>query len=862
MKKRFKLYKSGKLWCTAAVMFAAFTISTTNQVVHADSNTSDPSSTQVVSTQTFDTTTTNSSATSSAALDDQKVATTPSNEVPVDTTTQNNDQNANDGSLDHAQVSTNQQIGQTTLNAQGWQATGESNTERYRYAILYDNTTNSEINRQRVTPVQRDDVKQAYSNVANSDLSGFNVNFSLPNNLAGHSVSVVARYSTDAINGESQHTDYWFAPIIIDNQNRASLDNLSSDQDGNLHVSGWHASNQALDKKYHYIIAYDQTQGHEIARQLVTPVSRQDVANAYPTIGNAAYSGFNVSFKLTKYAQDDIQFISRWTDDPAGNGNAVDYWFGPVTKQNRGNLDSWNLSDGTLQVSGWHADDASIYEPYHFLILYDNTANQQVASKAVVTEDSSDVASAYPDTRSANKSRFNTDFSGLQLTAGHSYSLVSRYSSSSSGNGNDGTHTDYWYPAQTLNQSAYSIDSISSNGSQITLSGWFANDDAVNDAQPFVIMLVDGKEVARHAVTMTQRADVANAYPGIYNSLNSGFSTTFDLPNNISENIQFVLRYSNQADGEGQRSDIYTRSYASNAGNFDSINVGSNQLQVSGWHAIMNSTEKPYQYIIIVDADDGHEYGRWQVTSNVARSDVQSAYPWISDSANSGFNMTIDNSSFNHHNIRIIHRYTDDPAGNGNYTDYESDVIHVHSWYKIGNATYHLNDNQQIDYVLNDAPAISQRPDLVSGCEMTAVNMMLQYAGVNISKEQVAAETPRSDNPYAGFMGNPYSMYGVGLWVAPSGIASVVSRHLGNVINMTGWSLDSLKNQLINRHLVVTWMAHMHGFGTHAITLTGFDGSGFFYNDPWTGEKNAHMSYATFDYYWRDDKASRGALSY
>ncbi|WP_251545295.1 KxYKxGKxW signal peptide domain-containing protein [Limosilactobacillus caecicola] len=89
-----------------------------------------------------------------------------------------------------------------------------------------------------------------------------------------------------------------------------------------------------------------------------------------------------------------------------------------------------------------------------------------------------------------------------------------------------------------------------------------------------------------------------------------------------------------------------------------------------------------------------------------------------------------------------------------------------------------------------------------------------------------------------------------------------VARHLGNALNMTGWSLDSLKNQLINRHLVVVWQGHMHGFGTHAITLTGFDGSGFFYNDPWTAEKNAHVDFGTFDYRWRTAPAIRGALSY
>uniref|UniRef100_UPI0025D5EACF C39 family peptidase n=1 Tax=uncultured Limosilactobacillus sp. TaxID=2837629 RepID=UPI0025D5EACF len=180
----------------------------------------------------------------------------------------------------------------------------------------------------------------------------------------------------------------------------------------------------------------------------------------------------------------------------------------------------------------------------------------------------------------------------------------------------------------------------------------------------------------------------------------------------------------------------------------------------------------------------------------------------------------------------------------------------------LGNARYSIDNNGAIVSVLNNAVALSQLPQLPTGCEMTAVTMMLQYAGINVSKEQVANQTPRSNNPYCGFVGNPYSNVGYGLWVAPGGISSVVAKYLGHSLNMSGWSIESIKNKLINQHLVVVWQAHMHGFGTHAITLTGYDSNGFYYNDPWTGQKNAFMSFSTFDWNWRDDPATRGALSY
>lgn len=663
-KKRFKLYKSGKLWCLAAIAFAAFTVGTSVQA-HADVTTQSVPQTQTVQLQ------------KSAEQSTTTVDVTP-HSVGPDTTTIANQVDANQGNLDSYQIQANPKTGEATLDASGWHASGRSNDERYRYAILYDNTTHNEISRQAVTPQTRSDVQKAYPHIDNSLQSGFNVQFKLPSNLSGHSISLVARYSTDAVNCEGQHTDYWFSPIIINNDNRASLDNLSSDEDGTLHVSGWHASNQAMGKKYHYLIVFDQTTGHEITRTLITnDQTRTDVAKAFPMIANAAFSGFDTTFKLNpEYASHNIQFVSRWTNDPAGNGNATDFWFDPVNKQNRGNLDSWNVSDGNLQISGWHANDASIYQPNHFLILFDNTINRQVASIKAPLETSTDVAKAFGDTRSAGRSRFNTIFDQPNLTAGHTYSLVSRYSFTGEGNGDDGNgadHTDYWYSLGTLNGSGFSIDNWQAKNRQLTISGWFANDQSLHHQYPYVILLAGGREIARHQVTLTNRGDVANAYPHISGSLKSGFTTTFTLPNNVDGDFQLVLRFSNAENGEGDHQDIWTGTYTTNAGSFDNVTVNGNSLHVSGWHATVNSDDRPYQYIIAVDMN-GNEMNRWNITdqgSHQSRGDVQKAYPWITGSEQSGFTLNANNIDPNRYAyFKLIHRYTDDQAGNGNYVDY------------------------------------------------------------------------------------------------------------------------------------------------------------------------------------------------
>lgn len=175
-----------------------------------------------------------------------------------------------------------------------------------------------------------------------------------------------------------------------------------------------------------------------------------------------------------------------------------------------------------------------------------------------------------------------------------------------------------------------------------------------------------------------------------------------------------------------------------------------------------------------------------------------------------------------------------------------------------GKQTLYTDKNGAIYRVQLNVPVISQLPQLPTGCEMTAVTMMLQYAGVNINKLQVAAETPRSNDGNKGFVGNPYSPSG--WWVFPSGIAPVVNKYLGHSDNLTGTSITTIKNKLLQGHPVVAWVANMNGFVNHAITLTGYSTDGhIYYNNPWTG-KSESMSESNFINHWTADK--KRALSY
>ena len=476
------------------------------------------------------------------------------NEVPSDSTTISNNVNANYGYLDSYKLTENNQ-GQAQLIASGWHATGASNSDRYRYMIVFDNTLGHEIARQKLVPQVRSDVQRAYSNVDNSLYSGFNVTIDIPNSCINHSLRLVSRYSNDPNNGEGARVDYWFNSLALNEDNQAYLDKLSANGD-TLTVTGWHATNQAAGRPYHYIIAWDRNLGHEIARQKVTAVSRPDVANVYNTVANAVNSGFSVNFNLTpQFFNDNIQFISRWTDDAAGNGNAVDYWFKPINRTNRSNLDSVTLSNGQLQVAGWHATDLSQLEPNHYLIVFDNTTGQQVASEKVGLQSSQDVKNVFGDVQTANHSRFNYAFNSLHLISGHNYSLVSRYSADANGNGNDGAHTDSWLNMGTFQQSAYSIDHVALNRRHMTVQGWVANDNAMTRPYAYAILLQKGHEIGRQRLNLSERADVAKVYPQIYRSQYSGFNTSFDLPTASTNGLQLVLRFTDDPAGNGNSSD-------------------------------------------------------------------------------------------------------------------------------------------------------------------------------------------------------------------------------------------------------------------------------------------------------------------
>ena len=468
-----------------------------------------------------------------------------------------------------------------TLNVSGWFADNNNQGKSNRYVILLDQDNGGrEVARQQVSAVSRQDVTNAYPTIYGTGDSGFSASFRLNGALAqaigaGHRIQAIIRY-TSSNDGNSNYNDNYFDGISF-TQNNAYLDSFELTSNG-IHATGWHVANQSMSRPYDYVILYDQTTHREIARQRVTASSRADVQNAYQNVYQSGNSGFDVDFAMNNALRtaikngDALQIVTRYTDDAAGNGNAVDVWFAAKQfNQDPAYVDSMTLNDdGTITVSGWHAADQSTVAPNQWIILIDAQTGKEVARVKATTVSRPDVANAYPTIANATNSGFTANFkianfSALQsaLVQGHSFNVVARYSDDAQGG--EGYRVDDWLMLNrkfSTGNGYQNLDSFTRNGNVVRATGWYADDRSAGAKTKYIILYdaTANREIARQVVTNgVSRPDVARAYSSVYGANNSGFDVSFDgntnqvLANALRNNhqLQIIARYSDSQNGEG-----------------------------------------------------------------------------------------------------------------------------------------------------------------------------------------------------------------------------------------------------------------------------------------------------------------------
>lgn len=227
---------------------------------------------------------------------------------------------------------------------------------------------------------------------------------------------------------------------------KGHLDSVSIAK-GKMHVSGWFASNDTDGKDHSFAILTTEDVHTEFARAAVTKTSRPDVAKAYPALKSAGQSGFDAELTLPKSAiGQKVRVIFRHTDDPVGNGNAVDWSTVIDLGKSAAALDATNVEQykNQLQVSGWFASDWSLALPYQFVILYDQTDKKEVQRVRIKPVKRDDVAKAHPDIYGTQTSGFNEAFDYDGSLANHDLQVVARFSDDQASG--EGHKVDYWFP--------------------------------------------------------------------------------------------------------------------------------------------------------------------------------------------------------------------------------------------------------------------------------------------------------------------------------------------------------------------------------------------------------------------------------
>lgn len=184
---------------------------------------------------------------------------------------------------------------------------------------------------------------------------------------------------------------------------------------------------------------------------------------------------------------------------------------------------------------------------------------------------------------------------------------------------------------------------------------------------------------------------------------------------------------------------------------------------------------------------------------------------------------------------------------------------------------------------LLDVPLIRQNPELKYGCEVTSLSMVLQYAGVHVTKLQLAKEivkdldpvkkTKNGDitewgNPAHGFVGDITGKH-MGYAVFDEPIYDLMEKYLPErAVNLTGKSFSEVLKQVEHKRPVVIWAtgdyrlpdrweSWKHGNETiitpldlHAVVLVGYDSKHVYLNDPLSGKKTVKVNKERFIDSW------------
>lgn len=181
---------------------------------------------------------------------------------------------------------------------------------------------------------------------------------------------------------------------------------------------------------------------------------------------------------------------------------------------------------------------------------------------------------------------------------------------------------------------------------------------------------------------------------------------------------------------------------------------------------------------------------------------------------------------------------------------------------------------------LLSVPFIQQKPELPRGCEVTSLAMLLNFAGVPVSKMELAEKidkVPFEKNGLRGdmnegFVGDMYSMQNPGLGVYVNPIFRLANQYLPErIIDLTNQPIEKLY-EMIDRGAPV-WVITNYKFiklpesdflvfntkngsmkvtySEHSVVITGYSEDHVYLNDPLADEPNISVNRKDFEDAWK-----------
>lgn len=190
---------------------------------------------------------------------------------------------------------------------------------------------------------------------------------------------------------------------------------------------------------------------------------------------------------------------------------------------------------------------------------------------------------------------------------------------------------------------------------------------------------------------------------------------------------------------------------------------------------------------------------------------------------------------------------------------------------------------QQKSSIMLPVPLIKQNPELKYGCEVTSVTMMLNYAGISVTKMELFEHVRKDTDPLVrhnrniqnwgdptdGFVGDMTGK-SAGYAVFDKPIEELVNNYLpGKAVNLTGTDFSKVLEHVGKGYPAVVWTtgdykmpdrweSWKHGQETiktpldlHAVVLVGYDPGFVYINDPLSGKKQVKVNKKQFIATWQ-----------